>query len=211
MLESTDSKKFRGQLAELLGSIEGVRLVLVSDARGATVDSSGSSKTLGSPEDFELLLAARSVAGVAITTAKTAVAEQLNQSALCPILVVFGETDPGHFPGRTTHEPTKHSLHLMNRGKRHSVAAILNAADNLRRSTGRPGFLLESGLTLAREFAAIGVIREVALSVKTSDWDEPHTSKLLSEHLNISPSKIQLKVAGQLGEHHILSIWNIGA
>lgn len=208
-VETDDAVELRKQLAAFLGPFEGLRWVFVIGANGEWVGADGTSRSLSTPEDFELLMAARGLSGAAITSAKTAAAEQLNQSALTSLLVVYGEGDPGGFPALEQTEPSKRPVHILrNQGRWLSPTVILNAAEQIAKASGRQGLLLESGPTLARAFIQAGNLTQLVVS-QLDGVDANQAKVTLETSLGLASDQLQLQASAQLGERHTVSIWKI--
>lgn len=127
-------------------SLIGVRVNLVVDSNGSFIGIDGSSRSLSNELDKQRLIELRKLSDVVITDAATARAEEYRPSKWVPIEVW---SKSGNFAG------VNQELALLHVGEISNEFARLE----------RKAVLLETGPTLTRVIAALGLIDELALTV----------------------------------------------
>jgi riboflavin biosynthesis pyrimidine reductase len=176
-----------------------VRLNMVVDVAGASVDRDGRSDGLSSTEDRRLLSLIRFGADVVIVGAQTIRAEgwHLPRSA---VLVVLSRS--GELPWETCPDATKVIV----------MSDALNGEDVVRRlvALGYSKLLVEGGSSVARWFAADNLLDDVCLTVRGSSCSpsQADLSTAIVGLLTCSPDQYHLVSAiPEPISHSVFTVW----
>jgi riboflavin biosynthesis pyrimidine reductase len=185
-------------LVDCYGTWVGIRSNHVINSSGELSGPDGSSRSISTPEDRELLIALRAKANLVVVDAKTARSERYGLPSSGAALAIFSAT--GDFTDIPAFESTKGSCYLFSpqvpqqiRNNHHvQIHSVQNPLSDLSawaKDKDMPAVLLEAGPTLTKTAYGNGLVAQSALTITGAHLDAEsvanrhpfdHLAKLLS-------------------------------
>jgi riboflavin biosynthesis pyrimidine reductase len=175
------------ELADSYGSWKGIRSNHVITNSGDFKGSDGSSRSITTPEDRELLIELRRRADIVVVDAKTARNEAYKARSSGAALAIFSAT--GNFSDIPAVEDQNNNCYLFGpqpstkfQNCRHeliqNLANPLSGLAEWAANRGLPALLLEAGPTFTRIAFANGLVRQSALTIAAQGLDLEQVSKM---------------------------------
>lgn len=168
------------ELVDSYGNWKGIRSNHVITALGNFTGADGSSRSISTPEDRELLIALRSRADLVVVDAKTARTEGYKASSSGTALAIFSAT--GDFSGIPALEGSSNNCYLFSpqlssqfRSCHHEQIPDqenpLSGLANWATKQGLAALLLEAGPTLTQTAFAKGLVSQSAVTIAAEGLD----------------------------------------
>jgi len=212
--QELDAKDFGLRIRSDYGRLDGIRFVFLSDSHGVFRDAAGSSRSISTAEDYELLMGLRKLCDGVLTSAKTAKIEKYQASRLCSIAIVAGSTIELDIPAlNQTASPNLKAVYLichasqeleyLDASRRYGfhVLALANGApgklsavdvSQCLRSLDIRHVAFEGGPSLLQSFLSAGLIEEFCMSTtfdsQTEMLDYAQTPELLLPYVDLRSS-----------------------